>query len=184
MLFKWLPSRRSAPCRRIGITDREYNRRTHAQIINETPAKLLMKKILIAATIPFVLLTSSHAIAGKRNCAARIAAIQAQIDNAKRYGNTHKAIGKQAALAHVEANCSGTGQYASTERKLRDKQRSVRSAQDDVRQAEERLREAQASGDAKEIAKAQRKLAKKQNELRDKTSDLREVEADLGTLKR
>ncbi|HIC7210201.1 DUF1090 domain-containing protein [Burkholderia stabilis] len=143
-----------------------------------------MKKILIAATVPFVLLASAHATAGTRHCDARIQAIQAQIDKAKRYGNTHQVIGKQAALAHVEANCKGTGHVAGTERKLRDKQRNVLSARDDVRQAEERLREARASGDAKGIAKAQRKLAKKQDKLRDKTRDLQEVEADLGMSQR
>ncbi|PCE30517.1 hypothetical protein BZL54_20135 [Burkholderia ubonensis subsp. mesacidophila] len=143
-----------------------------------------MKKILIAAAIPFILPTGSQAIASKRNCAERLQAIQAQIDNAKRYGNAHQVIGKQAALAHVEASCAGAGQFASTERKLRDKRRNVRSAQDDVRRAEERLREAQASADAKEIAKKRRILARKQDKLREKTSDLREVEADLGTLKR
>lgn len=154
-------------------------------IVIDTSAKLLkMKKILIAAAIPFILPIGSQAKASKLNCAERIQAIQAQIDNAKRYGNTHQVIGKQAALAHVEASCTGEGRFASTERKLRDKRRDVRSAQDDVRHAEEQLREAQASADAKEIAKKQRKLAKRQDKLRDKTSDLREVEADLGALKR
>ncbi|KVC68711.1 DUF1090 family protein [Burkholderia stagnalis] len=144
----------------------------------------MTKKILIVAAIPFILPVSSQAIASKLNCAERIQAIQAQIDNAKRYGNTHQAIGKRAALAHVEASCAGAGEFSSTERKLRDKRRNVRSAQDDVRHAEERLREAQASADAKEIAKKQRKLARKQDKLHDKTRDLREVEADLGTLRR
>lgn len=146
----------------------------------------MTKKILIVAAIPFILPISSQAIASKLNCAERIQTIQAQIDNAKRYGNTHQVIGKRAALAHVEASCAGAGagEFASTERKLRDKRRNVRSAQDDVRHAEERLREAQASADAKEIAKKQRKLARKQDKLRDKTLELREVEADLGTLRR
>ncbi|KML46895.1 hypothetical protein VL15_34360 [Burkholderia cepacia] len=143
-----------------------------------------MKKILIAAVVPFILPIGSQAIAGSLNCAERIRAIQAQIDNAKRYGNTHQVIGKQAALAHIKASCTSTGQFSSIERKLADKRRSVRSAQDDVHQAEERLREAQSSADTNEIEKNRRKLVEKQDKLRDKTSDMREVETYVETLKR
>ena len=142
-----------------------------------------MKKIILTALVPFALLAGANAFAGTQNCAAKISAIQAQIEVAKQYGNTHKIAGLQTALAQAKANCTDAGQASKAEEKVRKAQENVRKTQEDVRKAEQSLREAQAKRDAKKISKAQEKLNEKQFKLREKMQDLREAQADLAALK-
>jgi chromosome segregation ATPase len=141
-----------------------------------------MKKILIAAVVPFVLLSTS-AFADTQDCATRVNAINSQIEIAKQYGNTHKIASLQIALAKVQANCTDAGQVSRAASKVQDKQNDVRKAQDEVRDAEKNLREAQVRNDAKKIQKAQEKLVEKQDKLRDKMDDLSSAQADLAALK-
>jgi chromosome segregation ATPase len=141
-----------------------------------------MKKSLIAAVVPFVVLSTS-AFAGTQDCATRISAINSQIQIAKQYGNTHKVAGLEAALAQVKANCTDAGQISRAERKVQDKQNDVRQAQDELRDAETKLRDAQARNDAKKIRKAQEKLAQKQNKLRENMDALHDAESDLAALR-
>ncbi|GAB3065024.1 DUF1090 domain-containing protein [Stenotrophomonas tumulicola] len=142
-----------------------------------------MKKIILTALIPFALLAGSNAFAGTQNCAAKISAIEAQIEAAKQYGNTYKIAGLQTALAQAKANCTDAGQASKAEEKVRKAQEDVRKTQEDVRKAEQSLREAQAKRDAKKISKAQEKLNEKQFKLREKMQDLREAQANLAALK-
>ncbi len=142
-----------------------------------------MKKIFLSAVIPFALLAASNAFAGTESCSAKISAIQAQIEVAKQYGNTHQIAGLQTALAQARANCTDAGQAAKAESKVRKAQEDVRETQQDVREAEQKLREAQAKHDPKKISKAQDKLSEKQFKLREKMEDLRQAQADLAALK-
>jgi len=142
-----------------------------------------MKKIILTALVPFALFAASSAFAGTQNCATKINAIQAQIEVAKQYGNTHQIAGLQTALAQAKANCTDAGQASKAEEKVRKAQEDVRKTQEDVRKAEQSLREAQAKRDAKKISKAQEKLNEKQFKLREKMDDLRQAQADLAALK-
>lgn len=141
-----------------------------------------MKKTLIAAVIPFVLLGTT-AFAGTQDCATRVSALKSEIQTAQQYGNTQKVRALQGALAEVQAHCTDAGQVQRAERKVQDKQNDVRKAQDEVRDAEAKLREAQARNDAKKIQKAQEKVSDKQDKLREKMDDLRSAQADLAALK-
>jgi len=72
-----------------------------------------MKRTLIAAILPLMLLAHSSAFADTRDGATRIRALQTQIDYAKRYGNTQQAMNQQIALDRVRANCTDTGNRIS-----------------------------------------------------------------------
>ncbi|VWC27377.1 hypothetical protein BLA13014_06062 [Burkholderia aenigmatica] len=143
-----------------------------------------MKRTLIAAALPLMLLVHSSAFAATQDCATRIRARQTQIDYAKRYGNTQQAMNQQIALERVRANCTDTGQLARVERKVDDRQRDVRNAQDARHQAETDLHAADARGDARKAAKAQRKLANKQHDLDKAVRDLHEAQAARDALRR
>lgn len=143
-----------------------------------------MKKIILSAVVPFALMAASSAFAGNtQTCATKVSAIEAQIEVAKQFGNTHKIAGLQTALAQAKANCTDAGQAAKAETKVREKQEDVRKVQEDVRQAEQSVREAQAKGDKKKISKAQDKLSDKQFKLHEKREDLRQAQADFAALK-
>ncbi|WJF89842.1 DUF1090 family protein [Paraburkholderia bonniea] len=142
-----------------------------------------MKKIIIAAIAPIVMLGASSAFANTQDCATRANAIQAQIQAAQQYGNTNRVAALQNALAQVKANCTNAGQSDRANNRVQDKQRNVRKAQDEVRQAESKLREAQARGDARRIQQAQSKLAEKQDKLREKMDDLSNAQGDAAALR-
>lgn len=70
-----------------------------------------MKKIILSAVVPFALMAASSAFAGNtQSCATKVSAIEAQIEVAKQFGNTHKIAGLQTALAQAKANCTDAGQ--------------------------------------------------------------------------
>ncbi|CAB3746488.1 hypothetical protein B7G54_34330 [Burkholderia puraquae] len=142
-----------------------------------------MKKTLVALAVPVALLASTGAFANTQDCATRIRALQTQIDNAKRFGNTRQAMRQQAALDRIKAHCTDAGQLARAEREVAGKQQDLQRAQDEVHEAQARAHEAEALGDAKKLNKAQRKLADKQVKLRDATRDLHDAQADRDALK-
>ncbi|KWZ30963.1 DUF1090 family protein [Burkholderia anthina] len=142
-----------------------------------------MKKTLVILAIPAALLASISAFADTQDCATRIRALQTQIDNAKRVGNTHQAMRQQAALEQIKAHCTDAGQLARAERKVADKQRDLQHAQDEVRDAQARAHAAEALGDAKKSNNAQRKLADKQARLRDAMRKLHDAQVDRDALK-
>lgn len=121
-----------------------------------------MKTCLIAVAAPFVLLAHSPAFADTQDCATRIRALETQIDQAKRFGNTQQLMRQQIALAQVQEICTDAGQLSRAERDVQDKQRDVE----------------QARGDVRKVEKARRKLAGKQDKLREATRDLHEAEGD------
>ncbi|MGM3273425.1 DUF1090 domain-containing protein [Ralstonia sp. 24A2] len=139
-----------------------------------------MKKTFLATIVPFALLGTSSAFADNVGCAAKIRAIETQIGEAEKYGNTHRIAGLQDALANTKANCSNAGLADRADRKVRDAQEDLRRAESEVRQAEDKLREARDEGKTKKIRKAERNLADKQRKLREKTEDLRAEQAALG----
>ncbi|VWD02236.1 hypothetical protein BLA18112_04074 [Burkholderia lata] len=142
-----------------------------------------MKKVLVALVVPAALLANSGAFAGTQDCATRIRALQTQIDNAKRFGNTQQAMRQQAALEQIKANCTDAGQLARAERRVADKQRDLRNAEDEVRDAQARINEAETLGDARKIARAQRKLADKQHRQREAARDLHDAQVTRDALK-
>ncbi|QVN22195.1 DUF1090 family protein [Burkholderia pyrrocinia] len=137
-----------------------------------------MKTCLIAVAAPFVLLAHSPAFADTQDCATRIRALETQIDQAKRFGNTQQLMRQQIALAQVQEICTDAGQLSRAERNVQDKQSDVeRNVQDKQRDVE------QARGDVRKVEKARRKLAGKQDKLREATRDLHEAEGDRIALK-
>lgn len=142
-----------------------------------------MKKTLLATIVPFALLGASSAFADNLDCAAKIRAIETQIDYAKQHGNTNRIAGLQDALANTKANCSNPGLIGRADRKIGDARQDVEKAQSEVREAEDKLREARSAGKTKKIQKAERNLADKQRRLREKTEDLRSAEVDRAALK-
>ncbi len=142
-----------------------------------------MKKTMLAAVVPFALLGAPSAFAGNVDCGTKIRAIETQISEAQKYGNTNRIAGLQKALAETKANCTSAGLADRAERKMRDAQEDVEKAQADVREAEDKLREARETGKAKKIRKAEHNLADKQRKLREKTEDLRSAEADRAAVK-
>ncbi|WP_175857183.1 DUF1090 family protein [Burkholderia anthina] len=141
-----------------------------------------MKRALIALAIPALLLAGTSAFAGTQDCATRIRALQTQIDNARRFGNTQQAMHQQAALERIRAHCTDAGQRARADSKVADAQRDLRNAQDDVRDAQARADAAVTRGDAKKLNKARRKLADKQAKLREAEHDLHDAQADRTAL--
>lgn len=142
-----------------------------------------MKKTMLAAVIPFALLAAPSAFADNVDCATKIRAIETQINEAQKHGNTNRIAGLQDALANTKANCTSAGLADRADRKMRDAQQDVDKAQAEVREAEDKLREARDAGKAKKIRKAERNLADKQRKLREKTEDLRSAQADRAAVK-
>lgn len=142
-----------------------------------------MKKTLLAAIVPLALLGASSAFADNVDCAAKIRAIETQIDYAKQHGNTNRIAGLQDALSNTKANCSNAGLANRADRKVRDAQQDVDKAQAEVREAEDKLREARHTGKSKKVLKAERNLTDKQRKLREKNEDLRAAEADRAATK-
>lgn len=142
-----------------------------------------MKQRFLSALVPCALLAASNAMAGPQSCAARIDAIQGQIEVARQHGNTHQLIGLQTALAQTRAHCTEAGQEARAEHEARRAREDVRDARQDVREAEQKLREAQARRDPEKIIKAQEELGEKQFKLRGKMEDLGQAQAGLAALK-
>ncbi|KAG8155462.1 DUF1090 family protein [Burkholderia catarinensis] len=141
-----------------------------------------MKKALVALAVPVALLASTGAFADTQDCATRIRALQTQIDDAKRFGNTRQEMRQQIALERIRDNCTDADQRARAESKVADKQRDLQNAQDEVRDAQAHVHEAESLGDAKKVNKAQRKLADKQHKLRDATRDLHDAQATRDAL--
>ncbi|MEW1782481.1 DUF1090 domain-containing protein [Arthrobacter sp. NPDC080086] len=142
-----------------------------------------MNKTLLAAIVPFALTVASPAFADNVDCGTKIRAIETQIGDAQKYGNTNRIAGLQDALANTKAHCTNTGLADRADRKVSDARRDVEKAQVDVREAEDKLRAARNDGKDKKIRKAERNLADKQRKLREKTADLRSAEADRAAVK-
>lgn len=124
-----------------------------------------MLKIILLITgltiSPF--LFSSDQYYGKDYCEIKKQRILTQLEYARQYGNSHRAMGLNRALSNIENHCKSSGDYHgdysySFDKKISDKKRKVAK-----RKAE--LDEARAIGRPDKIAKKVRKLAEAQYEL-------------------
>ncbi|WP_248917442.1 DUF1090 domain-containing protein [Pseudomonas entomophila] len=117
------------------------------------------------------------------DCAHKRAAIEYQILQAEKYGNTHRVAGLERALSRTNAYCvdhSYVSQITSVEKRVVKLESKLHDQQDDVREAQTKLREAQATGNPRKIAKARRKLQEKQDDLNEIATVLREAQAIPG----
>lgn len=100
-------------------------------------------------------------------CAAKQAAIESKLQDAKAHGNLNQAAGLQTALDEVKAHC--TDANLAQERKQR-----VLEAEKEVSQREKDLRKAMNRGDAEKIEKRKNKLAEARAELDQAKRELEE----------
>lgn len=123
------------------------------------------------------------ASAAGNDCNAKRAAIETQIQQAQKYGNTYKIDGLKKALSELNAHCTDAGLIKDAQKKVEKLEKKLREKQEDVREVQSDLREAQAKGDAKKIAKYQKKLVEKQADVKEITADLRQAQAELSALR-
>lgn len=100
-------------------------------------------------------------------CAAKRAAIESKLQEARAYGNANQAAGLQKALDEVKAHC--TDARLTQARKQR-----VLDAEKEVSQREKDLRKAMNKGDAEKVEKRKNKLAEARAELDQAKRELEE----------
>ncbi len=100
-------------------------------------------------------------------CAAKRAALENQLEQAKAQGNGNRVAGLQTALEKVKTYCTDAG--LAQERK-----QNVLDAEKEVAQREQDLRKAMNKGDAAKIEKRKDKLAEARAELEQAKRDLEE----------
>lgn len=100
-------------------------------------------------------------------CAAKRAALETQLEQAKVQGNGNRVAGLQTALEKVKTYCTDAG--LAQERK-----QNVLDAEKEVAQREQDLRKAMNKGDAAKIEKRKDKLAEARAELEQAKRELEE----------
>lgn len=134
--------------------------------------------------VPLVLtLGAVFSTPASADCAHKRAAIEYQILQAEKYGNTHRVAGLKRALNRANAYCvdhSNVSQITSVEKRVVELESKLHNKQDDVRKAQTELRGAQATGTPNKIAKARMKLQEKQDDANEVATELREVQAIQG----
>jgi hypothetical protein len=100
-------------------------------------------------------------------CAAKRAAIETQLEQARAQGNGNRVAGLQTALEKVKTYC--TDASLTQERK-----QNVLDAEKDVAQREKDLRKAMNKGDSQKIEKRKDKLAEARAELEQAKRELEE----------
>ncbi|MFV3331558.1 DUF1090 domain-containing protein [Pseudomonas sp. NY15437] len=100
-------------------------------------------------------------------CAAKRAALENQLEQAKAQGNGNRVAGLQTALEKVKTYCTDAG--LAQERK-----QNVLDAEKEVAQREQDLRKAMNKGDAAKIEKRKDKLAEARAELEQAKRELEE----------
>lgn len=100
-------------------------------------------------------------------CAAKQAAIESKLEEAKAHGNANQAAGLQTALDEVKTHC--TDARLAQERKQR-----VLDAEKEVSQRDKDLRQAMNKGDAEKIEKRKNKLVEARTELEQAKRELEE----------
>ncbi len=100
-------------------------------------------------------------------CAAKRAALENQLEQAKAYGNSNRVAGLQTALEKVKTYC--------TDADLTQKRKqNVLDAEKEVAQREKDLRKAMSKGDPEKIEKRKDKLAEAHAELEQAKRELEE----------
>ncbi len=100
-------------------------------------------------------------------CAAKRAALENQLEQAKAQGNGNRVAGLQTALEKVKTYCTDAG--LAQERK-----QNVLDAEKEVAQREQDLRKAMNKGDAAKVEKRKDKLAEARAELEQAKRELEE----------
>ena len=113
------------------------------------------------------LLAADAATQPLTGCAAKRAAIETQLEQAKAQGNGNRVAGLQTALEKVKTYC--TDGSLTQERK-----QNVLDAEKEVAQREKDLRKAMSKGDAEKIEKRKDKLAEARAELEQAKRELEE----------
>jgi Protein of unknown function (DUF1090). len=113
------------------------------------------------------LLAAEAATQPLTGCAAKRAAIESKLQEAKAHGNSNQAAGLQTALDEVKAHC--TDASLAQQRK-----QNVIDAEKEVAQREKDLRKAMNKGDAEKIEKRKDKLAEAHAELEQAKRELEE----------
>lgn len=126
---------------------------------------------LMAAVLAFgcatPLFAAEAAMQPLTGCAAKRAAIETQLEQAKAQGNGNRVAGLQTALEKVKTYC--TDASLTQERK-----QNVLDAEKEVAQREKDLRKAMNKGDAEKIEKRKDKLAAARAELEQAKRELEE----------
>ncbi|KDO00461.2 DUF1090 domain-containing protein [Pseudomonas donghuensis] len=138
-------------------------------------------KTLKTAVFPLVLTVGAvFSTPASADCAHKRAALEYQIVQAQKYGNTYRVAGLKRALSKTNAYCvdhSYLSPITNVEKSVVKLESKLHDKLDDVREAQAKLREAQATGTPKKIAKARRKLQEKQDDLNEIAAELREAQA-------
>ncbi|MNZ89202.1 hypothetical protein D3C78_1081120 [compost metagenome] len=114
--------------------------------------------LLLTALLLTTPLMAAEPATSLKGCAAKHAAIESKINEARAHGNQEQVAGLEAALEQSKAHCTDAG--LAQERKQR-----VLDAEKEVSQREKDLREAVNKGDAGKIEKRRTKLAEARAEL-------------------
>ncbi|WP_448683295.1 DUF1090 domain-containing protein [Pseudomonas nicosulfuronedens] len=100
-------------------------------------------------------------------CAAKRAALENQLEQAKAYGNSNRVAGLQTALEKVKTYCTDASLTQQRKQNLLD-------AEKEVAQREKDLRKAMSKGDPEKIEKRKDKLAEARAELEQAKRELEE----------
>ena len=125
---------------------------------------------LMAAVLAFgcsTTLLAAEPVKPLTGCAAKRAAIEQQLEQAKAHGNRNRVAGLQTALEKVKTYC--TDGSLTQERK-----QHVLDAEKEVAQREKDLRKAMNKGDAEKVEKRKDKLAEARAELEQAKRELEE----------
>lgn len=139
-----------------------------------------MKKLKTSVFPLLLTLGAVFSTPASADCAHKRAAIEYQILQAEKYGNTYRVAGLKRALSKTNTYCvdhSYVRQITSVEKKVVKLESKLDDKLDDVLEAQAKLREAQATGSPKKIAKARSKLQEKQDDLNEIAAELREAQA-------
>jgi Protein of unknown function (DUF1090) len=100
-----------------------------------------------------------------KGCAAKEQRVQAQIDRARKEGNTHELEGLQIALGELQANCTD-------ERLQKERETKVLEAKKEVSERQADLDKAMKKGDPDKINKRKDKLAEARKQLQEAVDEL------------
>ncbi|RAU36931.1 DUF1090 domain-containing protein [Enterobacter sp. RIT418] len=125
-----------------------------------------MKKLTMLCALS-LMATSFATIASDSltGCAAKKQSVQQQIDQAKKYGNTHRVAGLEKAYSEIAENCTDASLEKARVAKVSEKEQKVA-------EREQELREAKALGRSDKIAKKEKKLNEAREELREAQAEL------------
>lgn len=120
---------------------------------------------LTASLFVFSVSTSALAAEGLTGCAAKQHEVEQQIEQAKKYNNTHRVAGLEKALQEIKDGCNDDTLKAQREQDIAEKKAKVA-------ERKQELQEAQADGRSDKVAKKQKKLDEALEELKEAEAEL------------